>query len=183
MLVSSNLPWFRHDVVWMKNRASGHLNANRAPLRAHESVLVFAPGDHVYNPQKTDGHKPVNRYYTRKSGNCFGKADRVTVGGGQTTRYPTSLQSFPVVSNIGKTRLHPTQKPLGLMEWIIASYSKPGDMVLDNCFGSGTTAVASLRLGRRFVGMENREDYFDAAVARLRTDLQERGEPVTVVVA
>lgn len=173
VLVGSNLSWFRHDVVWQKNRPTGHLNANRAPLRAHESILVFSPGQHTYNPQKTSGHRPVNHFYTRASGDCFGSAERETAGGGQTTRYPTSIQPFPVVSNIGSERVHPTQKPLSLIEWIVATYSNPGDMVLDNCFGSGTTAVAALRLGRSFVGMEMDDDYFAAAVSRLRAEQQQ----------
>ena len=167
VVVASNLSWFRHDAVWVKNRATGHLNAKRAPLRAHEHILTFSPGRHVYNPQKSDGHKPVNTFYTRSSGKCFGVAERITIGGGQTSRYPTTIQHFSVVSNSGKNRLHPTQKPLELFEWIIATYSNPGDVVLDNCFGSGTSALASLKLGRGFIGMELDEACFKAACTRL----------------
>ena len=170
VVTASNLPWFRHDIVWVKNRATGHLNAKRRPLRIHEHVLVFSPGRHVYNPQKTTGHKPVNPFYTRNSGECFGKAERNTQGGGQTSRYPLSVQHFPVVSNIGKSRLHATQKPLELFEWIVMTYSNPGDLVLDCCCGSGTTGLASLRLGRGFIGMELDAACYETARARLEAE-------------
>lgn len=168
VLVGSNLPWFKHDIVWAKNRATGHLNANKAPLRAHESILVFAPGAYTYNPQKTTGHKPVNTFYTRSSGKCFGEAEAVREGGGSTERYPTSVQPFAVESNSKGTRLHETQKPLALFEWIVATYSNEGETVLDNAMGSGTTGVAALELNRRFVGIEKDEKHFAVAQQRIQ---------------
>ena len=171
VLAGSNLVWLKHDVIWYKNRPTGHLSANRAPLRAHESILVFAPGAHTYNPQKTSGHKPTHNFYTRSSGDCFGKADRKCSGGGSTERFPTSIQRFDCVSNVGKERIHPTQKPLNMMEWIVSTYSNVGDCVLDNCFGSGVTALASLRLGRQFIGIEMNAIYFNKACDRLRSSM------------
>lgn len=166
-LAASNLGWLRYDLVWVKNRATGHLNAKRAPLRGHESVLVFAPGATVYNPQKTVGHKPVNPFYSRSSGACFGEASVVVSGGGQTDRYPTSVLRFPSVSNVGSERLHPNQKPVELFEWIVATYSNPGDLVLDSCFGSCTTGIAAYNLGRRFIGIESDAEHYAAGVRRV----------------
>ena len=168
VLAGSNLPWFKYDLVWQKNRPTGYLNANRAPLRAHESILVFAPGPHTYNPQKTTGHKPAHAFYSRSSGDCFGRADSRCSGGGSTERFPTSVQSFECVPNSGSKRIHPTQKPLSMMEWIISTYSNPGDVVLDHCFGSGVTAIAALKLNRTFIGMEMNADYFARACNKLQ---------------
>jgi site-specific DNA-methyltransferase (adenine-specific) len=167
VLAASNLSWLKYDLIWAKNRATGHLNAQKSPLRAHESILVFSPGTPVYNPLKTIGHKAVNRFYTRSSGDCFGPATRLLSGGGQTDRFPTSILPFPVVSNIGSGRIHPNQKPIELFDWIVRTYSNAGDTVLDNCMGSGTTAVACIKAGRGFIGIESRRTYFDAARERI----------------
>lgn len=164
-LVMSNPDLFRYDLVWEKTHATGHLNAKKMPLRAHESVLVFYRKLPTYNPQKTTGHK-------RKTATKRG--DKTTVYGGQTfdevkydstDRYPRSVQVF--ASDKQKTALHPTQKPVDLMRYLIRTYSNEGDMVLDNCMGSGTTGLAAKIEGRSFIGMEMDKKHFDTACSRI----------------
>lgn len=168
-LVNSNPAWFRYDIAWLKNRSTGHLNANRAPLRGHESILVFYDKQPTYNPQKTTGHAPVNSFYTRSSGSTFGDAETDTTGGGSTERHPTSVVAFDVVSNCTEERIHSAQKPVDLLRYLIRTYSNPGDLVLDNCAGSGSTGVASLLEGREYVCVDNDSDHVRAARAWLRT--------------
>jgi site-specific DNA-methyltransferase (adenine-specific) len=165
-LVVSQLELFKYEWVWEKTAATGHLNAKHQPLRAHESVLVFCRGRCKYVPQKTLGHKPVNKYTKRTGdGDCYG-ATRIGIsGGGSTERYPRSVQVFP--SDKQRSALHPTQKPLALMEYLIATYTSPGDTVLDFSMGSGTTGVACKRLARNFVGIEINSEYFEIAKSRI----------------
>jgi len=159
-LIMSNPSSFKHEWIWHKNRATGSLNANRQPLRAHESIVVF--GSPIYRPQKTTGHKPVNSFYTRKHGECYGDvADKS--GGGSTQRYPTTVQRFDC-----ERGLHPTQKPVSLMEYLIKTYTDEGQVVLDFTMGSGTTGVAAKNLNRSFIGIELDKEYFDIAEARIR---------------
>lgn len=153
-VVTSNPQEFRYDLVWRKNRASGHLNANRQPLRAHEFLLVFYKKAPAYTPQKSSGHKPVNPFYTRESGQNYGAAVEVRSGGGSTERYPTSVLDFDVVSNVGEERSHPQQKPDALLCWVVSSFTKPGQLVADPCAGSGAMGYAATSLDRRFVGWE-----------------------------
>ncbi len=136
------------------------------PLKAHENILIFYQKLPVYNPQKTIGHKPVNNFVKREdNGECYGKTKNGVKGGGSTKRYPRSVQVFP--SDKQKVKLHPTQKPLGLIEWLIKTYSKENDIVLDNCMGSGTSGVACQNLGRNFIGIEKDKEIFISAQKRL----------------
>lgn len=167
-LVMSNPAWFRHEWIWTKNKATGHLNAKRAPMKAHESVLVFSCKAPAYYPQMTAGHKPVNAFYTRSNGSNYGEGDQAA-GGGSTLRYPRSVQEFAVVNNDDPEKVHPTQKPLPLMEYLVRTYSQPGDTVLDFAMGSGTTGVACMTTARKFIGMEKDADYFQIASDRIRT--------------
>lgn len=152
MLAASNLGEYRYDWVWEKGNATGHLNAKRQPLRAHEYLLVFYREPPTYNPQKTTGHKPVNAFYTRHSGSNYGSADASTSGGGATDRYPRSVLRFS--SDKQRDSRHPTQKPIDLMRYMVRTYTKPGDTVLDFCAGSGTTGRACEAEGRAFIGIE-----------------------------
>ena len=165
-LVMSNPAWFRHEWVWEKNKASGHLNAKRRPMRAHEDVLVFSKSAPLYTPQMTAGHRPGNYAKRGRQSTCYGAAAS-TEYGGTTLRYPRSVQRFNVVNNDDACRAHPTQKPIELMEYMIRTYTNPGDVVLDNCMGSGTTGVACMNTGRRFIGMELDEGYFEIAKKRI----------------
>ena len=162
-LVMSNVREFRHHWVWEKNKASGHLNAKRAPMRAHEDVVVFCEKAPSYTPQMTTGHLPGN--YARRVGwsECYGAQVETEYGGG-TTRYPRTVQAFDIDD---PSKVHPTQKPVDLMRYLVRTYSKPGDVVLDVAMGSGTTGEAALLEDRFFIGIEKDGDYFDAAWSRL----------------
>lgn len=152
VLAASNLPMYRYDWIWEKTRATGHLNANRMPLQAHEYICVFYQRQPEYHPQKTEGHKPVNAYYTRHSGECYGGADKRQSGGGNTDRHPRSVIKCAPVPN--SERRHPNQKPLELLVPLILTYTSPGQVVLDNTMGSGVTVEACLQTGRLAIGME-----------------------------
>ena len=160
-LAGSNLDMYRYDWIWEKTRATGHLNANRMPLQAHEYICVFYQRQPEYHPQKTEGHKPVNPYYTRHSGECYGGADKLQSGGGNTDRHPRSVIKCASVPN--SKRRHPNQKPLELLVPLILTYTSPGQVVLDNTMGSGATMEACLDTGRNGIGMEMVEKTFISA--------------------
>lgn len=165
LLANSKLSIYRYDWIWEKTRATGHLNANKMPLQAHENICVFYKKQPVYTPQKTDGHKAVNKFYTRKSGKCYGSADKVGSGGGSTERFPRTVLKYPPVAN--KERRHSNQKPLPLLTHLIKTYSNAGDTILDNTMGSGSTGEACLMTGRKFIGMELEEATFISAKKHL----------------
>ncbi|MDG1949584.1 MAG: site-specific DNA-methyltransferase [bacterium] len=168
----SNIRWYKYELIWVKNKSTGFLNAKKMPLKAHENVLVFYKKPPVYNPQKTLGHKPVNSYTKNTSdGSTYGDTKQGIKGGGQTDRHPTTIQKFKVINNdnSGKEpRLLSTQKPLELVQYMIRTYSNPGDLVLDNCMGSGTSAIAALEEGRKFIGMEKDEDNYEICSGRVK---------------
>jgi len=167
-LVMSNPKQYRHHWVWEKNKASGHLNAKRAPMRAHEDIVVFSSRQPTYRAQMSLGHRPAN--YAKRVGwsECYG-AQVETEYGGATTRYPRSVQQFDIVNNDDPVKVHPTQKPVALMEYLIRTYTDEGATVLDFTMGSGTTGVACLNTGRHFVGIEKDEGYFEIARERIAT--------------
>lgn len=152
MLAASNMRHYRYDWVWEKGNATGHLNAKRQPLRAHEYLLVFYREPPIYNPQKSTGHKPVNSFYTRHSGDNYGSANASRQGGGATDRYPRSVLRFS--SDKQTDHRHPTQKPLALMRYMVRTYTDAGATVLDFCAGSGTVGRACSAEGREFVGID-----------------------------
>lgn len=166
VLGASNLPMLKYEWIWEKTAATGHLNAKKMPMKAHENVLVFYNKPPIYNPQITEGHRPTNSYTKRENsdGECYGKT-KTASGGGKTTRYPRSVQVFP--SDKQRLKLHPTQKPVALMEYLVKTYTNEGDLVLDFAMGSGTTGVAAKNLLRSFVGIELDDKYFDIAKGRL----------------
>lgn len=165
VLGSSNLKMLKYEWIWEKTAATGHMNAKKMPMKAHENILVFYKKPPKYNPIMTTGHvrKTVK---TRRSpdSECYGFQDKDTAYD-STERYPRSVLTFP--SDKQKISLHPTQKPLALMEYLIRTYTDEGDMVLDNCAGSGTTLVAAEKLGRRWIGIEKESHYFDVAENRI----------------
>ena len=161
-LVMSNVGMFRYDLKWIKTQATGFYNANRMPLRAHEDIIVFYQSLPSYNPQKTAGEP-----YVQKRGSASevyqGKDLSVTVN--ETgMRHPLSWRVFQ--RDADKT--HPTQKPVALMEYMIRTYTNPGETVLDFTCGSGTTGVAAANTGRKFIGIEMDADYFTIAQARIQ---------------
>lgn len=156
----SNEDYYRYDWVWEKTHATGFLNANRQPLRAHEFISVFYRKQPTYNPQKTDGH--IRKVSSRNSLNSklYGKAKK-DVKYDSTERYPRSVLVFP--SDKQTNALHPTQKPIELLKYFIKTYSNPGDTVLDFAMGSGSTGAAALMLDRDFVGIEQNRTFFNTA--------------------
>lgn len=165
-LVNSNRKWFRYEWVWDKVLTSGFLNAKRMPLRRHEQVAIFYKCPPVYIPQFTQG-KPLHGKGTRYKGKpmtnrnygAFNALDDERKG--STEKYPTSIIRF--------AKPHPskaksqTQKSVELCEYLIRTYTHEGDTVLDNCMGSGSTGVACVRSGRKFIGIEKDTEMFDVA--------------------
>lgn len=161
----SNLPWLRYELIWHKTLATGHMNAKKMPMKAHENILVFYNKLPTYNPQKTSGHTRKTAVKRGDITQVYGDQQFTDLPYDSTERYPRSVLTFP--SDTRRMALHPTQKPLALIEWLILTFSNPGDTVLDNCMGSGTTGEACQKLGRLFVGMELDEAYFAIASERI----------------
>lgn len=166
ILGASNLKNLRYEWVWHKNKATGHLNAKKMPMKAHENILVFYRKLPTYNPQKTSGHiarnaGPTNlKEYHDRNYQC---ATQKLNKGGQTERYPRSILEIPVINNDSPDKWHPTQKPVELMQYMIRTYSNEGDVVLDNTMGSGATGVAAMKENRSFIGIEMNKGYFEKA--------------------
>ena len=167
VLGCSNLKMLKYEWIWEKTTATGYLNAKKMPMKAHENILVFYKKLPTYNPQKTTGHKPTN-YFEHKTNNIsanYGTTNEGFKNGGSTERYPRSIQVFK--SDKQKCTLHPTQKPVALLEYLIKTYTNEGELVLDFTMGSGSTGVACLNTNRRFIGIELDEKYFNIAKDRL----------------
>lgn len=167
-LVTSNPKLFRYSLVWDKKNTTGFLNAKRMPLRRHEDVLVFYKKLPVYNPQMVTKGKPRKKGGAdRTNRGCYG--DYGNTNTFNNTYYPTSILE---ISNADKTEIvHATQKPIELFEWLINTYSVPGDVVLDNCMGSGTAAIACMMTKRNFIGFELDKPNFDIAQKRIELAL------------
>lgn len=167
VLACSNLPMFRYEWIVEKTKATGHLNAKKCPMKAHENVLIFYDKLPTYNPQMTAGHSPVHSYTKHTDdGSCYGKTKVGISGGGSTERYPRDVLKFSW--DTSKSALHSTQKPIALLEYLIKTYTKEGDVVLDNTMGSGSTGVAAINTGRKFIGIEKDEQCYQVAVDRIR---------------
>lgn len=158
-LVMSNPKAFRYAWVWEKSAATGHLLARKMPMKLHEDVLVFSERPARYFPQ---GLQPFNKMVRRGSNGKNFRTSGVE-NFQQHTNFPRSILRIATDPN----RVHPTQKPVALMEYLIRTYTNPGDVVLDNCMGSGTTGVAAIQSGRRFIGIERDPDYFQVASKRI----------------
>lgn len=168
-LVMSQPKAFKYQWVWDKvNRPTGHLNAKKQPLRQTEDVLVFYRSQPIYNPQMTEG-EPYVATGSKKSGNYGAQKTTTTTCDGK--RYPRNLLVIPADERGTVGRIHPTQKPVALMEYLIKTYTNPGDTVLDNCMGSGTTGVACMNTGRKFIGMEQDAKYFEIAQKRIHDSI------------
>ncbi len=170
-LVMSNPKMFKYEWIWKKTRYSGNLNATRMPLKAHENILVFAKGKPPYYPIKTeapeyliDKRKNVNPSIVKDGGAYNGSKGFINIRKKDDgTRYPTTVQEF---KNPNNNSLHPTQKPLELMKYLISTYSNENDMILDNTMGSGTTCLAAKELNRKFIGIEKEANYYEIACRR-----------------
>lgn len=162
-LINSNRKWFRYEWIWHKTLPVGFLNANRMPLRAHENILVFYEKLPKYHPQKTPG-KPYTQKTKRGSTNYrpFGLIPTICRDG---MRFPIDVIRFSNANNAKK--IHPTEKPIDLLEYMIRTYTDEGETVLDSCMGSGSCGVACQHLGRNFIGIEKDTGYFEAAKERI----------------
>lgn len=169
-LVMSQADKFKYDWTWRKEKGTGHLNAKKMPMRDKEDILIFYRKQPTYNPQFTQG-EPYNgnaRVGKKQQTDNYGKYEAVREDS-DGKRYPKQIIDF---NSVGRGGIHPTQKPVDLMEYLIRTYTNPGDTVLDNCMGSGTTGVACVNTGRDFIGIERDDKYFE--IARDRIDAAKR---------
>lgn len=169
VLGASNLEMLRYEWIWEKTQATGHLNAKKMPMKAHENILVFYRKLPTYNPQKTQGHErkvstAKHKHNTIYDNEIWHKHDNF-IDYDSTERYPRSVLKFP--SDKQKLSLHPTQKPLALCEYLIKTYTNEEELVLDSCIGSGTIPLAAKNLNRHFIGIEKEEKYFYIAKERI----------------
>lgn len=172
-LGSSNPKMLKYEWIIEKTKATGFLNANKAPLKAHEKILVFYQKLPTYNPQKTTGHTrkvstATHKRNSKKTTN-YGKSGLTTYD--STERYPRDVLTFKWDTQ--KSALHSTQKPIELLEYFLKTYTNPGDIVLDNCMGSGSTGVACLNTGRQFIGIEKDPQMFNVANERIERNYYE----------
>lgn len=158
-LVNSNRKDFRYEWIWQKPQGTGFLNANRMPMKAHENICVFYRAMPTYIPQYTWGGGIVKNHHA-PSNNYGNYHSVVTVSDGR--RFPTDVLRYNMARGS-----HPTQKPTDLLEYLIKTYTKEGETVLDPCMGSGSTGVACVNTGRDFIGMELNQGYFETASKRI----------------
>jgi DNA modification methylase len=166
-LVCSNLEQYRYQWVWDCVCTSGFLNANKRPLKQHETVEIFSKatlGNHTYNPQFIEGKERILTTGTPNATDNYGKANKIVRKSNK--RFPKTILSF--TNPNGKGKFHPTQKPISILEYLVKTYSNPGDVVLDNCMGSGSTGVACVNTQRYFIGIEKDIKYFEIAEARIK---------------
>lgn len=169
-LMLSQPKLWRYNLIWDKAIAGGFLNANRMPLRKHEDICVFYKKPPTYNPQKFEGKPNHSR------GNLMTKGSKINNNYGEygwvdnreklgNLKHPTSI--ITISKDHPSTMIHPTQKPVELLEWLIKTYTNEGDIVLDNCMGSGSCGIAAVNTNRNFIGIELNEEYFKQAKQRI----------------
>lgn len=181
-LILSNLEWFKYEWIWKKKKTTGFLLANYRPMKETEDVIVFSPGgaaaasrngaNMTYNPQGLIEKRVKKKNNAKRLGNFLhnpehmGKNNKLlhdTEYEQQYTNYPSEIIEF----GLDRDSVHPTQKPVALMEYLIRTYSNEGEVVLDNCMGSGTTGVAAVQTNRKFIGIEMDEKYYEYAKQRI----------------
>jgi site-specific DNA-methyltransferase (adenine-specific) len=174
-LVMSNPTWFKHEWIWQKNRGSNFGTVKFGPMREHENILVFSNGRVTYNPQmqeRAEGGKDRRKYDVQFSSSSTNYAEslRKNIGRYELSelRQPSSVQFFNTSS--GDDHFHPTQKPVDLLRYLVLTYTNEGDTVLDNCMGSGTTAIACIKERRHFIGFELNKEYYDKACKRIKAE-------------
>lgn len=167
LLACSNLKMFRYEWIWQKTKSSGFMNAKKMPLKSHENLLVFYKKLPTYNPQGIIKNVSIKTGRSRKGNSRnYGKTGCGNPDYIQTvSNYPKDIIEFSNPSNKG--HLHPNQKPVALLEYLVKTYTNEGDLVLDNCMGSGSTGVACVNTGRKFIGIELDQRYFEIAKNRI----------------
>jgi site-specific DNA-methyltransferase (adenine-specific) len=162
-LVCSNLNLFKYEWIWEKDKATGHLNANHRPMKSHEQILVFYKSPPTYNPQKYIGNPCHSR------GTATGTVGKTPNYGKHVGVETTGNMKFPlsIIKFNKEWGLHPTQKPVPLLEYLIKTYTNENDIVLDNCVGSGSTVIACENTHRKFIGIEGNAEYCEIARCRI----------------
>lgn len=182
-LILSNLEWFKYEWIWKKKKTTGFLLANYRPMKCTEDVVVFSPGgaaaasrnggNMTYNPQGLIEKNVKKKNSAKRLGNFLHNPEHMGAGNKllhdteyeqKYTNYPSEILEF----GLDKGAIHPTQKPVALMEYLIRTYSNEGEVVLDNCMGSGTTGVACVNTNRKFIGIEMDQGYYSASCDRIR---------------
>ena len=173
-LMHSNPKMWRYNLIWDKLRTTGFLNAARMPPRCHEDICVFYDKLPTYNPQMEDlngrepSHKQGNGPHSGKN-SCYGDHQQVYDRQVLDKKFPRSIITMKAV-HCNEWQFHPTQKPVDLLRYLVLTYTNEGDTVLDNCMGSGTTAIACITEKRHFIGFELSKEYFDKAVRRIKAE-------------
>lgn len=164
-LILSNKNWFKYKFVWIKSKATNFLNAKKQPLRKHEDICVFYKKPPIYNPQMAQGESYDKGVRKNQCTGSYGKFNPIHVksDGG---RYPNDILYFKTSEAEGVV-LHPTQKPVALLEYLIKTYTNEDDLVLDNACGSGSTCVACVNTNRHYIGIEKEKEYYDISVNRI----------------
>ena len=171
-LIMSNLEMFKHEWIWVKNRGGNFANTVREPAKEHEEVLVFSQGGWTYNKQMQQ-RSPGGAGRVKYGFNIVPDSEnygKFTTPGNERgeLRVPSSVQYFN--TSCGDDHFHPTQKPVDLLRYLVLTYTNEGDTVLDNCMGSGTTAIACIKEKRHFIGFELSKEYFDKAQRRIKAE-------------
>ena len=171
-LVMSNPKWFRYEWIWNKKRPTGFALVKKQPMKEHENILLFYKNQPIYNRQFTEkdikNQRPnrvknsIKNEYS--SSDNWGIKPKFSVEFDDTKKNPTTILEY---SNSNHGKLHPTQKPLPLIEYLVKTYTNEGDVVLDNTFGSCTTGIACLNTNRKFIGIELDKDYYEVGKQRL----------------
>lgn len=166
-LALSNMSLYRYEWIWEKTSATGFLNAKKMLLKAHENILVFYKKLPTYNPIKTKAHKKISlaKHQTvcKKSSNYGNQLKPIDYSSSE--RYPRSVLKFKTDKQ--KSNLHPNQKPLALIEYLIKTYTNENETILDNCMGSGTTPLAAIKTNRKYIGIEMDTNYYKIAQKRI----------------
>jgi site-specific DNA-methyltransferase (adenine-specific) len=182
-LVLSNLEWFKYEWIWKKKRTTGFLHANARPMKETEDILVFSPlgasgcskkanKNMTYNPQGLIEKNVKKKNNAKRLGKFLHQPEHMGAGNKllhgteyeqKYTNYPSEIIEFGLDRNV----VHPTQKPVALMEYLIKTYSNEGETILDNCMGSGTTGVAAVKCNRRFIGIEQDAEYYKISEDRI----------------
>lgn len=163
MNAPSKMP-YRYEWIWQKTMPVGFLWSHHMPLRLHENIYVFYKHLPIYNPQMRTGFKPYNPSHNSPNHNYHPASGNYTPRKSNGERFPVDVITF---SNGSNHNVHPTQKPVDLLEYLIKTYTNEGMTVLDNCMGSGSTGVAAKQLNRNFIGMELNKEYFEIAKQRI----------------
>lgn len=174
-LVNADRKHFRYEWIWQKAEGTCFLNAKRMPLKIHENILIFYDKLPTYNPQKWQS-TPYNRGLADKSSTNYRAFESYNSGSTDGLRYPIDVIQFPQCNCTSEKPVHPTQKPVPLLEYLIKTYTNEYETVLDNCMGAGSTGVACINTNRNFIGIELDESYFQIAKKRIEQAEQSRND-------